>query len=516
MTAAGPKINMKGISKRFGSTQALEGAAFEAVPGSINAIIGENGAGKTTLMKILFGLLTPDSGEILLDGNLLPRSHNPRKAIELGMGIVQQHFSLVPAFTVLENIVIGNEPQAGVKIDFEAAGNRVSEIFEDLGANIGLDDKITGLPVPQRQLVEICRMLYTGAQLLIFDEPTASLAPQEIERLYSLLKRLASDGATIVLITHRLGEVIKYADFVTVMRRGQVTAHFKQGEMNEESLIAAIVPEAQTGAMERPSEIGSASGPTLVLRNVSCPGDDGSVKLTGVNLEVHQGEILGIAGVSGSGQLELAETILGLRSALNGEILLGGREVGSLDTAERRRLGMVYIPEDRFADGIIPPFSLVHNRLLGDHRRKEFRSGGRYRSTMLREDVRKKIADYRITADNVDMPLSSLSGGNQQKLMLARELDRQPKLVVAHGPTRGLDVAASRRCYDILIRLCAGGSAIILFSTELQDLLNYTHRIAVLFGGRLLSAGRSKESNPRRIGLLMTRGKAPDSPEVRS
>lgn len=514
MKATGPKVSMKGIYKRLGTAQALDNAAFEAKPGSINAIIGENGAGKTTLMKILFGLLSPDKGEILLDGSLLPRSHKPRDAIALGMGIVQQHFSLVPVFTVLENIVIGNEPRKGTKIDFEEARIRVSKIFDDLGASIDLNSEISGLSVSQRQMVEICRMLFTGARLLIFDEPTASLAPQEAERLYELQRRLTAEGATIILITHRLAEVIRYADFVTVLRRGRVTAHFNRGEMDEDGLITAMIPEAQKGVEKKLVEVDFDSPPVLALRDVSCPGEDSEI-LSGVNLAVRHGEILGIAGVSGSGQIELAETILGLRTASHGEIKLDDRDIGRLDTAARRRLGLVYIPEDRFADGIIPPFSMVHNRLLGDHRRKEFRSGGRYRSVVLRDNVRRKIGNYQIAADNVEMPLSALSGGNQQKLMLARELDRMPKVVVAQGPTRGLDVAASRRCYDILLRLCAGGSAVILFSTELQDLLTYSHRIAVVFGGRLLHAGSSTALDARRVGLLMTRGEEPSSHEVR-
>ena len=505
MSAEMPSVAMRGIRKRFGPTVALDGVDFRAWPGRISAVIGENGAGKTTLMRILFGLARPDAGVVELYGATLPPGHSPRRAIELGIGMLQQHFSLVPAFSALENIVLGCEPRAGRRLDMAGAQRRVEAILDELGGTVDLSTPISALSVSGRQLVEIARMLFTGAGVLIFDEPTATLAPQEAARLYRLLERLAAEGRTIILITHRLAEVLAYADRVTVLRRGLVTACFEKGEMDEERLIGAIVPEAPIEAAELPQPE-AAGRPAVELRGITCAGSGGREALGGVELRVREGEVLGIAGVTGSGQLELAETIAGLRPPLAGTITLGGRDVSALGTAARRRLGLVYIPEDRLADGIIAPFSLCLNRLLGDHRRRRFRSTGGYLMSAVREDVGDKIRRYFIDAEGPDAPLASLSGGNQQKLMLARELDREPRLIVAHGPTRGLDIVANRRCYAGLLVLAAAGAAVVIFSTEIGDLLRYSHRIAVLYGGRLLDAGSSGELSVREVGLLMTRG----------
>ncbi len=510
-TGPRPVVRMTGIRKRFGVTEALRGVDFTAYKGFINAVIGENGAGKTTLMKVLFGLLHSDSGELEVNGNRIAGSHSARRAIALGIGMLQQHFSLVPAFPALENIILGCEPVRGIQIDRRQARQRLEEIFVELGGGVDLNRPIAELSVSERQLVEIARMLFTGAEILIFDEPTATLAPQEIENLYRLLRRLADEGRTVILITHRLREVIKHADMVTVLRRGLVTAGFERVEMNEERLIGAIVPEAADLLAAKKCELPSVdeqAEPVVELRGVDCTDQESRTTLSGVSLRLRPGEILGIAGVTGSGQKELAEAVIGLRPPAAGSILLSGRDVSRLGVKDRRKLGVVYIPEDRFADGVIPPFSLVLNRLLGDHRVPGFRCRGSYRLNLLREDVKDKVGKYHIDAGDLDASLASLSGGNQQKLMLARELDREPRLIVAHGPTRGLDVVAARRCYERMLELASQGDAVLLISTELEDLLAYAHRIAVLFAGMLIDAGASSELDARKIGLLMTRGSA--------
>jgi general nucleoside transport system ATP-binding protein len=503
----GPSVSMRSIGKRFGRTEALSGVDFDAAPGMINAVIGENGAGKTTLMKVLFGLVRPDSGAIELDGSPLPAGHSPRDSIRLGIGMLQQHFSQVASFSVLENIVLGNEPKRGVVLDADKARGELKKIIEELGTALPLDAPVSSLSVSERQIVEIARMRYTGARLMIFDEPTASLTPQEIERFYELVTRLAREGATIILITHRLGEVMRHAGRVTVLRRGRATGVFAREELDEHRLIEAIVPEADVsreGPVPQPFD---AEGPAVLsLRGIACGNAAGSRVLGEIDLDVRAREVVGIAGVTGGGQVPLAETMVGLREPLEGTVVLHGSDVTAMDTFARRRMGMVYIPEDRLTDGVIPPFSLVLNRLLGDQRDERYHAVTGYRMPLLRSDVESKIAAYDIAADDPEQSLATLSGGNQQKLMLARELDRLPKVIVAHGPTRGLDVVASRRCYEKLLRLAAGGAAVILFSTELNDLLAYAHRICVLYAGRMIDAGPSSELDARTVGLLMTRG----------
>ena len=510
-TASETSVRMAGIRKRFGAVEALRGVDFVARAGRINAVIGENGAGKTTLMKILFGLHHADSGRIEVEGRVFADGYSPRRAIGLGVGMLQQHFSLVPAFTALENIVLGCEPIAGMRIDMEKARGDVEAILNELGGAVDLDLPVARLSVSAHQQVEIARMLYAGARILIFDEPTATLAPREIEALYRLLRRLASEGRTIILITHRLREVLCQADHVTVLRRGLVTAVFERGEMNEQKLIEAIVPQADAKAVSRPStrlRVDEEATAVLQMRRVDCADAGGRAALRDVSLLLRPGEILGLAGVTGSGQKELAEAVIGTLPPLAGEILLKGEDVSRLGVAARRSRGVVYIPEDRLADGVIPSFSLVLNRLLGDHRRRDLRRRGSYRMRLLREDVRSKIERYAIDAPGPDVALASLSGGNQQKLMTARELDRRPRLIVAHGPTRGLDIVASRRCYDRLLELASDGAAILLISTELEDLLAYAHRIMVLYRGRLFDAGSSGDLDAEQVGLLMTRGDA--------
>ena len=499
---------MTGIKKRFGETFALRGVDYRAFAGRVNAIIGENGAGKTTLMKILFGLTRPDSGDINIEGGLLSSSHTAKKAIEFGLGMLQQHLSLVPAFTVLENIVLGCEPGGGLKLDLKSALPRIREILEDLGSGTDPNSRVYDLQVSARQQVEIARMLFSRARIMIFDEPTAALAPDEIQKFYTLVRSLAEKERTIILITHRLNEVLEFADNVTVLRKGLVTARLGKCEMSEQKLISAIMPEERTVRALVPAPARIKDNPVLQLDKVSCSSESAGEILTDISLSIRPGEILGIAGVTGSGQLELAETVAGLRKPLQGSILLDGRDVSRLDTATRRRLGMTYIPEDRLADGVIPRFNLILNRLMGDHRSSVFRASGAYRTALLREDVRDKIDRYGIDAESPDTPLSALSGGNQQKVMLARELDRITRLVVAHGPTRGLDLKSARHCYQRLLELAKLGSAVMLFSTELEDLLSYSHRIAVLFAGHLIEAGNSSELDTRRVGLLMTRGRA--------
>lgn len=503
-------VSLRGIRKRFETVEALRGVDFDAFPGTVNAIIGENGAGKTTLMKVLFGLLRPDSGNIVINGETVPPGHNPRRAIALGIGMLQQHSGLVPAFTALENIILGCEPARGVKLDIDTAQRQVSRILIDLGSKVRPDTPVNTLSVSERQQVEIARMLYTGAEILIFDEPTATLAPQEAGRLYELLRRLAQDGKTIIVITHRLAEVLTHADNVTVLRRGLVTAEFRREKMAEDSLIGAIVPGMQDrGRLEtrRPLPFDGDAKPALELKDVACVDSTGRGILRKVDLEIRPGEILAMAGVTGSGQLELAETIIGVRRPAAGKILINGNDITEAPTGSRRSAGLVYIPEDRLADGVIPQFSLCLNRLLGDHRLPRFYRGWRYNMPFLLDDVLKIIEEYDIDAPGPDSPLAVLSGGNQQKLMLAREFERAPKVIIANVPTRGLDLIASRRCYDRLLDLCSEGAAAMLFSTELDDLLTYSHRVAVLFGGKLVPAGDSKDLEAKEVGLLMTRGK---------
>jgi ABC-type uncharacterized transport system ATPase subunit len=509
----GPEVKMLGVSKSFGDTRALINVDFTAQAGRVNAIIGENGAGKSTLMKLLFGLLKADKGSIEIDGQNVPDNYSPAAAIHAGLGMLQQHFCLIPEFTVMENLILGEEPAKGGVIDFAQSEAKLKKILAELGCNFSLSDKVASLSVPQCQLIEIARMIFTGARLMIFDEPTASLAPQEVEKLYNLLGELSAGGATIILITHRLGEVMKHADFVTVLRKGKATAHYAKSEMTEEKLINSIIDDEAGIQYSRPAEISDSSEEILKVKDLSCRDSSGKVVLRHVNICLRRGEVIGIAGVTGSGQKELATALLGIEPN-EGRVVLGGIDVSDKFADRRRKAGMAYIPEDRFNDGVISRFSMVLNCLLGEHKEDNRRNAFGYKYTSLKGEVSDKIRNYQIRAGDPDLPLSSMSGGNQQKLMLARELDRLPKVVIAHGPTRGLDVAAASRCYEKIVQLVEQGTAVILFSTELDDLLRYSHNIAVLYGGSLIHAGSSEELTAREIGLLMTRGAAQEVASV--
>ena len=503
----GPEVKMMGVSKSFGNTKALVDVNFTAHAGKLNAIIGENGAGKSTLMKLLFGLLKADKGRISINDDPVPDHYSPSDAIHAGLGMLQQHFCLIPEFSVLENLILGEEPASGGVLDYAGAEKKLKGILDELGCNFSLHDKVAKLSVPQCQLIEIARMIFTGARLMIFDEPTASLAPQEVVKLYKLLGELSANGATIILITHRLGEVMKHADHVTVLRKGQVSAAFEKAEMSEEKLIHSIIDDETGLQYASPEKVEETAEDILSVSELCCFDSSGAQVLKDAEFSLKQGEVLGIAGVTGSGQKELAQALLGIEAA-EGKVILKGVDVSSWFADKRRRAGMAYIPEDRFNDGVISRFSMVLNCLLGEHRDSRRRTPLGYDYSAIKAEVKDKIDSYRIKAGDPELPLSSMSGGNQQKLMLARELERKPVLVVAHGPTRGLDVAAASRCYEKIMELVAQGTSVVLFSTELDDLLRYSHKIAVLYGGRLLHAGASGVLTAKQIGLLMTRGEA--------
>ncbi len=492
-------IAMRGVVKRFGTVVANDGIDLPVRKGEIHALLGENGAGKSTLMNILFGLYHPDEGEIAVDGR--PAGFKgPRDAVTAGLGMVHQHFMLIPRFTVAENVILGSEG-SGVALDRPAAERRVGELAERYGLRVDPRARLGDLPVGVQQRVEILRALYQGSRTLILDEPTALLTPQEVDELYAILRRLRAAGDTVIFITHKLREVAAISDRVTVIRRGRTVGTRITAETTAAELAELMVGREVVLRVERPpAHVGD---PVLVAQGLTVAGGHGQPALADLSLTVNRGEILGVCGVEGNGQAELVETLAGLRRPDAGRVLLKGQDVTAADPHDRRRAGLSYIPEDRHNRGLVLDFSLAENVLLGNADDAPFSRAGRIDARFARSLTRRLMQTFDVRAPSPETPARSLSGGNQQKLIIARELHREPDALLAIQPTRGLDVGAIEFVHRQLVRERDQGRGVLLISFDLDEILDLSDRILVLYQGRIVGEFLSGKVSRTELGLRM-------------
>ena len=500
-------VEMRGITKAWPGVVANSDVDLEVRAGEIHALVGENGAGKSTLMNILYGLIHPDSGEILINGKTT-RIAGPRDAIAQGIGMVHQHFMLIPVFTVGENIMLGREPvAAGVIYDRAKAHREIAELTKSYGLALDSEARTGDLPVGLQQRVEIVKVLYRGANILILDEPTGVLTPQESKELFGVLRGLVKGGKTIIFISHKLKEVLDISDRITVMRRGKVVGHLITKDTNEEEIATAMVGrEVLLRVDKKPAKPGAV---TFRVENLTASSDRGVPALKGISFELRQGEILGIAGVEGNGQSELVEVLAGTRTATGGKVWLADKDVTAFDARTERHAGIAHIPEDRRGAGLVLNYSIAENMILGRQRDEPF---SWHHLVLLLDAIRswatRLVKEFDIRTPNIDVPARSLSGGNQQKIIVAREMASQPKVLLASQPTRGVDIGAIEFIHRRIVAERDGGAAVLLVSAELDEIRSLSDRIAVLYEGQIVSI-EPGDAPEERLGLLMTGGGQP-------
>lgn len=498
-----PLITMHGITKRFGVVVANDRADFSLQGGEIHAIVGENGAGKSTLMKILYGLHQPNDGEIYFRDELV-RIDNPRIAVQLGIGMVQQHFTLIPALTALENIVLAKEPRRfKTLLDTATAHRTITALAEQLGFHFDLNAKVESLPIGVQQYAEILKALYHGAEILILDEPTAVLAPQEVTGLFDCLRGLKAEGKSVILITHKLSEVMAVADTITVMRNGKSVASLPRTETDSAELSELMIGKKTSNDLKTQKRADKPSQSMLHLEAITLLAKNGRALLDGVNLDVFAGEIVGIAGVEGNGQSELIEVLTGLRKCDSGTITLSDESIANQSSAEIRRKGVVHLPADRHRHGISLDDRVDENLILGSHNQPPFCQHGLLKRKVAHQVADNAIEKYEIRVGDVDLPIRTLSGGNQQKVVVARELESDPELIIAAHPTRGLDINAAQFVHQQLINARNRSKAILLISADLEELLSLSDRIAVMYNGRIAGILRPSETDEVQLGALM-------------
>ena len=499
--AAAPAVRLRGITKRFPGVVANRDIDITVRQGTVHAIVGENGAGKSTLMKILYGMQRPDSGTITVDGRDQSFG-SPADAIAAGIGMVHQHFMLADNLTVLENIVLGAEPGRFGRLDRRAARRRIREIAAAYGMSVDPDRLVEELGIGERQRVEILKVLYRGARILILDEPTAVLVPQEVDELFDNLRGLRAEGLTMLFISHKLDEVLSVADEITVVRRGTTVGTVLPADVTAHRLAELMVGGELPSPETRESTVRDQV--TLVVEGLRVRAPDGRTVLDDVSFTIHQGEVLGIAGVEGNGQAELVESILGLRPLAAGRLLLNGLDVTSRSTRARREAGIGFIPEDRQRQALLLEAPLWENRMLGHQTERPNSSGPWIDRVGARVDTERIMREYDVRAPGIDVAASALSGGNQQKLIVGREMSADPTLLVAAHPTRGVDVGAQAAIWDHLRAARAGGLAVLLVSADLDELIGLSDTIKVILRGRLVADADPRTVTPQELGSAMT------------
>ena len=497
-----PLLEMRNITKRFPGVLANDNVSFDVLPGEVHTLLGENGAGKSTLMKILFGLYLPDEGEILLRGAPTQIS-SPISAIEQRVGMVHQHFMLVPTLTVAENVALGVSSNRGIRTDLDTGSKRIMDISEHYGLAVDPGVEIWKMSVGERQRVEIIKALYRDAELLVLDEPTAVLTPQEVDDLFVILRKMTSQGTGIVFISHKLHEVLELSDRITVLRNGRVSGATTPAETNRQQLAEMMVGREVKLAPDKPAlDRGKVR---LQLNNVHVLGDRDTMAVNGVDLAVHAGEIVGIAGISGNGQRELAETIAGLRPAEAGSsVSIDGVDISRANPAQTRRAGLSYVAEERMKDGAVGEFDISENLLLINHGEKRFIRGGLFNFDAIKQHCQRLVENFNVKTPSLSTPISSLSGGNIQKVIMARELDSDPKVVLAAQPTRGVDIGAAEYIHSQLIEQRTRGCAILMISEDLDEILGLADRIVVMFEGQVVTIIDRPEATKEQLGLAMT------------
>lgn len=504
-------VSLQGVTKQFGNVIANENVNLDILEGEIHGLIGENGAGKSTIMKILYGFYHPDSGVIRIRGKE-EKITNPHDAIALGIGMVHQHFMLVPTLTVLENIILGQEPTQKGSIDFETARKEVQAIVKEYGIDLNLDLLTSKLSVGLQQQVEIIKVLYRKANILILDEPTAVLTPQETQKLFQILINLRHQGKTIILITHKMKEIFAITDRVTVFRKGKSIQTQTTKNTREQQLVSLMVGrELKSGYTKKEFNNQPA---VLDVKNVTLASDSGHKHiLNKVSFTIHKHEIVGIAGIMGNGQTELEEVLSGLNFCDEGEIYLDSKRIDHLSNRKIRKLGvgiyvneksMGHVPEDRHHMGLILPFSVKDNFFLGHQYDKRFNKGPFIRNDQLKAYAKTMIDKYAIHPPDAELPIRALSGGNQQKVILGRELDTNPKFALISQPTRGVDIGAIEAIHERIIELREQGSAILLISADLDEVMKLSDRVLVLFEGKIVTEVDPKKTDMDHLGMFMT------------
>lgn len=498
-------VEMRNIVKKFGDFTANDGINLTIHKGEIHAILGENGAGKSTLMNQLYGLYKPTSGEILINGKKM-EMNNPRDAIDVGIGMVHQHFMLVQPFTVTENIVLGTEPRKGIVLDMETARKNVVDISEKYGLAIDPDAKIEDISVGMQQRVEILKALYRGADVLILDEPTASLTPQEIVELIQIMHNLTADGKSIILITHKLKEIKESADYCTIIRMGKYIDTVDVETVTEDELASMMVGRQVTFAVEKPEQ--TPGDVVLEVKDLHGVDYRDVEILRGLDLTVRKGEIVGIAGIDGNGQTELVEIITGLRKATKGEIRVNGVDIFNKPPRFGFLNGVSSIPADRQKHGLVLDFSVEENMVLQNFREEPFSHKGIIKRDEIRKFTKDAIEKYDIRPQGCgNRPAGTLSGGNQQKVIIAREVENDKDLLIAVNPTRGLDVGAIEYVHQYIVEQRNKGKAVLLVSFELDEIMSLSDRIDVIYAGKIVSEVDGKNADENELGLMMAGGK---------
>ncbi|HEX7083320.1 MAG TPA: ABC transporter ATP-binding protein [Gaiellaceae bacterium] len=502
--AEAPLLELRGITKRFPGVLANDRITFDLRPGEVHALLGENGAGKSTLMNILYGLYTPDEGQIVLHGKPIDLG-STKAAIEHGIGMVHQHFMLIPVMTVAENIVLATEPRrAGVLLDVDAANRRVRELSDRYGLAVDPEARVDRITVGQQQRVEILKALYRGAEVLILDEPTAVLTPQESQELFEIIRSLKTQGKSIIFISHKLNEVLEIADRITVLRRGKTIDTIDAAGATEEGLARLMVGREVLLRVDKQAP--HPGDPLLVVEHLSVIDDRGLEAVRDVSFEVRSGEIVGLAGVDANGQSELIDAIAGLRSVESGRVLIDGADVTGDTAREMLDAGLGHIPEDRHRRGLVLPFSLTENLALHEYRKAPNSKLGLLSPRRMVARARKLLEEFDVRGGTPATPAGALSGGNQQKVVIAREVDKDPKVLIAAQPTRGLDVGAIEFVHRRLVEQRDTGRAVFLVSLELEEILSLSDRILVIYEGRIVGEF-PPSATEEELGFAMTGGR---------
>jgi len=493
-------IVLRGITKYFPNTIANDHIDLELRRGEVLALLGENGAGKTTLMNILYGMYQPDEGEILIDGKPV-KIHSPHNAMEYGIGMIHQHFTLIPVHSVVENVILGIRPRRGERLRIEEEAKKIQQLGERYGLEVNPYALVGQLPVGVQQRVEILKALYRNARVLIMDEPTAVLTPQETDKLFQFIRDFRNRGNSVIFITHKLNEVMEIADRITVLRDGRVVGNILRAEASEKKLAHLMVGRDLLVITKKEA---TEFGPTVLeVKGLEVLGERGTKAVDDLSFTVRKGEIFGIAGVSGNGQEELAEALCGLRTVSKGQIILSGKELTNKDALSVIQNGVGYIPADRQKEGLITDMSVAENLILKSYFDPSFVTYGWLNQRRIQSTAQQLVNDFAIKTPSLATKVKALSGGNQQKVVVAREMVIGTELLVAVQPTRGLDVGATEYVHSVLIREREQGRAILLISTELSEVMSLSDRIGVMYKGKLLKVIPSQEATVEEIGLLM-------------
>jgi ABC-type uncharacterized transport system ATPase subunit len=494
------QLELRGVTKRFPGVLANDQVDFDVHAGEVHALLGENGAGKSTLMKVLYGMYAPDEGEIWLNGQRVDIA-SPTDAIELGIGMIHQHFMLVESLTVTENVALGLPSSRGPLTDLDRVSQRIKELEAAYGLRVDSDAYIWQLAVGQKQRVEILKALYRGADLLILDEPTAVLTPQEVDEFFVTLRQMTEEGHSIIFISHKLHEVLAISNRVTVLRDGKRVDSCDTAGCTKADLARMMVGRE---VIMKPDRLEVKQGEVrLALKDLHADSDRGTPALRGVNLEVHSGEIMGLAGVSGNGQRELAEAITGLRPATQGQVIVEGQDITNNLPGSITERQLAYIPEERMKDGMIQEFTVAENIILRDHDKLPFSRNGFLLLRVIAKWADKLIQAFQVKTPSRDTPAKNLSGGNIQKVVLARELSREPRVLVAAQPTRGVDIGATEYVHAQLLEQREKGTAILLISEDLDEVTAISDRIAVIYEGQIMDVVDADVAAPEQLGLLM-------------